>query len=200
MSRRVLLAALTALLLSGSAAAAEPPTAPGIGVGVRAGLERLLYARCLTPDAGAALNRLVESGRLASVLPREWTLTRGAVGSEEIGIEVRDPAQHLHAVTLALVERGDAAPDGRGRNLIFYLSPSASAADAPARPILLALAAAFDAAIPDSAIQPCAGKDAPRGERRYPRRVALLGGLAEIAIVLAAIGYGLRALHTVPPP
>lgn len=173
------------------AAPASEASQPGVGSRLVARLERLLSARCLTPEAGRTLTDLVAAGGLQPVLRSDFTLVRGDIRVDQIELEIRDQAQHSYGIALALAGSRGGAPDGQGRNFLFYLTPSPEPPNERARTALLAVAAVFDEAIPDTAIQSCSGKDTPSGERRYPRTLSLAGAVVDVLIVLTATVFGL---------
>jgi hypothetical protein len=186
--------AIGATTCAGAATAPEA-SQPGVGSRLMARLERLLSAKCLTPDAGRTLTELVAAGRLQPVLPSDFTLVRGDIRADQIELEIRDQAQHSYGIALALAGSRGGTPDGQGRNFLFYLTPSPESPNERAAQALLAVAALFDEAIPDAAMQSCSGKDAPRGERRYPRTLSLAGAVVDVLIVLAATVFGLRVVR-----
>jgi hypothetical protein len=158
-------------------------------------LDRMLSPRCLTPAAGAALTRVVAAGGLQPVLQDEFTIVRGDVGGQQIELEIEDRIHHSYGVTLALPGTKSGRPDGEGQRFLFYLTPT-TAPNPRATTALLAAAALFDGAIPDTALAQCSGGGGEtHADRRYPRALALASALADVVIVLAATLFGLRAIR-----
>ena len=129
------------------------------------------------------------------VLSSDFTLVRGDIRVDQIELEIRDDGQRPYGIVLAFAGARGGEPDGRGRNFLFYLTPSDAPRNDRARAALLAVAALFDRAIPDTAIQSCSGADTPRGERRYPRTLSLISAVVEALIVLTALLFGLWAVR-----
>lgn len=169
------------------AGATPEPTAES---GVRAWVARWTLPRCLTPDAGRALNELREAGRIAAALPAGWTLTGGEIGSDAIVVEVADRDGRRHRITLASSRAGGPRPDAHGRTFAFLLGDPPPAA----RDALLALATLIDRAIPDAALRPCSGHDAHAGADHAGRWRSLLSAALQAAILAAAIAFGIAAL------
>jgi hypothetical protein len=165
---------------------------------------------CLTPAVGSALSEVVAAGGLTPVLAAEFTLARTSIQGNHIEVEIRDRDQRAYAVTLALPGSGYGEQHDKGRLFLFHLAPPAGPPNPRATAALLAIASIFDAAIPDTALVPCPQTDRPRerehqapaetgqpqarGERRYPRWLALAGAAAQLAIIVAACLYGAWAL------
>jgi len=193
-----LLLALWAALVALTPAQAEPDAAAGNGASwtqrLRDRVDRLLLPRCLTPDAGRALQALVAAGALQPVLANEFTLLRGDVGGDRIELEIEDAAHQPYGITLALPGTRSGTPDGHGQRFLFYLKAPASPPSPRARAALLAVAALFDGAVPDSALAPCGGGDETPTERRYPRALVLAGAALQVLAIAAAILFGLRAI------
>jgi hypothetical protein len=106
----------------------------------------------LTPAIGSVLQQ-VSSDALQPVLRGGFTVTRVDVFGDTIELEIRDQARAKYGVTLALSSSArDTPPDGRGRNFLFYVVPSDGPANPAATTALLAAAARFDEAIPDTAL------------------------------------------------
>lgn len=192
----------------------------GLAVAVRA----QSASRCLTPEVEHALGPLVEGGGLQSALGQEFRLTRGDSGGNQIELEIQDQAQHPYGLVLALPESRSGPSDGAGLRFAYYLDPAA-ASNPGAKAALLAAGAIIDRAVPDTALQPCsqqpAGSEAdvdnapavappaeagaqsanssqPRPQRRYPLALALGSAIAQIAVVLVAILYGVWAVASLP--
>jgi hypothetical protein len=198
------------------------------GLVVLAGLAAAARAestgRCLTPEVEQALGPFVGGGALSPVLGKEFRLTRGDIGGNQIELEIQDQAQHSYVLDLALPESRSAPPDGAGRRFAYYLDAPA-ASNPGAKAALLAAASILDQAVPDTAIQPCSqpavgeaevggapdrgavpvagstNTDQPqaRPADRYPRALALGSAVAQIAILLVAIVYGMRVIASMPP-
>jgi hypothetical protein len=64
---------------------------------------------------------------------------------------------------------------------------------------LLAAAALFDQAIPETALERCTGTE-QQGDRRYPRALILASAVLEVLVILAAVVFGLRAIRPVGGP
>jgi hypothetical protein len=157
-------------------------------------LDHALMARCLTPAAEQAMSGVVASGALHSVLGSDLSLVNGVVRASQIEVEIADRAQRSYRITLALPGVQEGKPDGEGRQFLFYL-----AATNPPHPrasrALLEIAASFDKAIPETALIRCSGTTEPQGDPRYPLGLALGSALAELAIIVTAMVYGLRAVR-----
>jgi hypothetical protein len=169
---------------------ARPMQAQGFGW-----LERLGAAvadRCVTAEAGRALSEVVASGALAPILGDELTLVRGDVRANQIEVEVRERAQRAYVVTLVTSGAAAGPVAGRGRNFDFVLAPAPD--DPRTRAALLAIATAFDAAIPDRALARCTGGGESQADPRYPLPLILFSAVAQILVIAAAVVFGLRAL------
>jgi hypothetical protein len=190
--RTILLACLAGVVVAAGGAWAATPPEPSADTGVRARLARWMLPHCLTPEAGRAVNALRESGSVAAVLPEGWSLTGGEIRSDAIVVEIGERDGARHAVTLALPGSTPARhADARGRTFAFAV---AGAPPPAARKALLDLAASFDAAIPDAALQPCSGHDTSPADDLGTRRRSLLSAMLQAAILVAAIAFGLAAL------
>ena len=171
---------------------AEPSSEGRVGRLVqrfRDSLDRVLVPRCLTPEAARVMSELVARGALRPVLGQEFTLERGDVRGSEIELEIRDGAGQSSSIVLTLAGSSGGRADGQGRLFRFYLQSTASSRAAQA---LLEVAALFDQAIPDTALERCAGG----GEHRYPRVLILASALAQWLVIAAAVIYGLAALRS----
>ncbi len=192
----------------------------GVAVGARAESA----SRCLTPEVEHALGPLVEGGGLQSALGQDFRLTRGDIGGNQIELEIQDQAQHPYGLVLALPESRSGPSDGAGLRFAYYLDPAA-ASNSGAKAALLAAGAIIDRAVPDTALQPCSqpavreagvgaapdGATVPvagatstdnaagRPPGRCPRALALGSAVAQIAVVLVAILYGVWAVASLPP-
>jgi hypothetical protein len=171
-----------------------------------------------------ALGPLVEGGGLQSALGKEFRLTRGDIGGNRIELEIQDQAQRPYGLVLALPESRSAPPDGAGLRFAYYLDPAA-ASNPSAKTALLAAGAIIDRAVPDTALQPCsqqlarsgaevegapdaappaaagapsADNPQPPPHRRYPLALALGSAIAQIAVLLVAILYGVWAVASLP--
>jgi hypothetical protein len=198
-ARRLLLLACCLIPLVGAPAGAQPaagePNVPSLAHRLLDRLDRALSAECLTPAAGRVLSDLIAAGRLEPVLQSELTFAKGAVGSQQIELEIRDQAQRPYGVTLALPGTKVGTPDGQGARFLFYLSASPGPPNPRATRALLAAAVLFDGAIPDTALGRCAGGDESHTDRRYPRTIALASAMVEVSIIVAAIVFGLFAIR-----
>ena len=141
------------------------------------------------------MEELVATGALQPVLASDFTLVGGSVRAQEVELEIQDRDRHSYRITLALAGSNRGTPDGQGARFLYYLAASERPPNPRATTALLALAALFDGAIPETALARCAGGDAPRGDRRYPRRLALASAVLEWSIVMASILYALRAIR-----
>jgi hypothetical protein len=107
------------------------------------------------PHLGPAVGSLLQAAAdhaLQPVVQNGLTVTRVDIHDDAIEVGVHDAHDAAYAVTLALPSaKHGARPDGRGRNFVFYLSPS-SGISRDAATALLASAALFDEAIPESAL------------------------------------------------
>jgi hypothetical protein len=162
--------------------------------GLAGRLDRMLVARCLTPEAARAMSDAVARGELEPVLGNEWTLERADLRGSAIDLEIRDPAGRAHTVTMALPGGASGSPDGQGRLFRFHLGESSSP-DPRADRALLGLAALFDRVIPETALERCAGGDERRGEGRYPLALVLASAFLQLLVIAAAILFGLRAVR-----
>ena len=162
-------------------------------------------ARCLTPAAGDALRAVVESGALRGVLGSDFQLERLNVTGDTIELVIEDKAQQQHGLTLALPEADRGAPDGQGRQLVYFLTTPSAQRRPDVSEVLLAAATLFDQALPASAIVNCGGEVAPSptpapavvaGESS--RAVALTSAALQIAVVVAAILIGLSVVRSRP--
>jgi hypothetical protein len=107
----------------------------------------------LSPAVGQALQDAATDA-LQPVLRSGFTVTRVDVRDDEIELEIQDQRSSPYGITLALRgSKRSAAPDGQGRNFLFYFTPSPAPANPDAATALLAAAARFDQAIPDTALQ-----------------------------------------------
>jgi hypothetical protein len=158
-------------------------------------IDQSLLHRCLTPEAGSAMNDLVATGALKPVLGDDLVLASGAVRGDQIELGFQDRQSRSIALTLALPGAKSGEPDGRGERFLYYLSAPADLTPA-VRTKMLAAAALFDGAIPDTALRRCAGGEAPKADPRYPRSIALGSAVVELMIVLVAVVFGLRATRT----
>lgn len=185
------------LLASGNRGAADSAGDAGTSSLWRSftsGVDRALVSRCLTPAAGTAMSELVAAGTLKPILGDAFTLKRGHVGGDAIQIELEDPLQRLYVLTLSPAGARTEEPAGRGARFWFYPAPT-NPPDPRAQEVLLALAARFDAAIPDAAFAPCAGTNQPGEDPRYPRRLALASAVVETLIIIAAVLFSLRTIR-----
>jgi hypothetical protein len=193
-------ALLCCVAMFGRTAPARADSAAGAGSAqpaVRRFLDRLdqwARPRCLTPDAGRAMQDLVAAGALQPVLGTELSLAGGNVGPNQIDLEIEDQSHHAHAIAMALPGARGGTADGEGRHFLYYLKGRPDAANSRPTTALLAIASLFDEAMPDSAFGGCSGGSEAQGDRRYPRAIALASAILELGIVLAAILYGLRAI------
>ena len=163
-----------------------------------------LLPRCLTPAVGQVLQDLVAAGKLQALLSNEFTLMSGNVGADQIELKIQDPAQHLYAIALALPGSKSGQPDGQGRNFLYFVEAPGSPPNPRATQVLLAIASLLDAAIPDTAIERCAGTgeahdgggpSESHADRRYPRALALASAVVQVLIIAAAIAFGLYAIR-----
>lgn len=177
------------------AESADGDGAPSLMRRLADSIDRSLVARCLTPDVGTAMSQVVASGALKPVLTSDLALTRGNVGGQEIEIQIEDSSHQAYTLTLALPGARADEPAGRGTRFWFYLAPS-NPTNARARDALLALAGLFDAAIPETALVACGGRDQPREDPRYPRSLALGSAVVEALIIIVALIFGLRAIRS----
>lgn len=191
---RLLCVASLLIAVTAQAQHAAPAQPPALVDRVLERIDRSLLHRCLTPEAGRAMSDLVAAGALAPVLGSDLTLARGDVRGDQIELVFHDQAQHSYSITLALPGAKTGQPSGKGARFLFYVDPSP---DMNPRVVdtMLAAAALFDGAIPETALQRCAGADAPQADPRYPRAIALGSAVAEVLIVLFAIVFGLRAIR-----
>lgn len=192
--RTTALVSLAIVGLAVTTARAATPSEPSAGTGIRARLARDMLPHCLTPDAGRALNALRESGRVAATLPEGWSLTGGEIRSDAIVVEIGDRDGARHAITLALPGSTQAkGAEARGRTFAFAVTGTPLPS---ARKALLDLAALVDEAIPDTALQPCSGHQPSPGDDVATHRRSLLSASLQMAIVVAAITFGLAALRS----
>jgi hypothetical protein len=176
---------------SGAALAAVAPR-PTLLQRLFARVDDLVATRCLTPASGEALQGAVAAGALQAALGEGFELSKGGIQPHHIDIEIRDGDGNAHVVRVAIRGSESAAADGAGGVFDFYLRDSA--ADPRARQALLAIAAAVDAAIPETTLERCAGAGAPHAERRYPRLLALSAAVLQVLVVTAALIFALRVL------
>ena len=196
MSRPIVAVRIALVVCIGFAAVAgaraSTPPERSAGSGVRAFLARRMLPHCLTPDAGRVVNELRERGRVAAELPEGWSLTGGEIRSDAIVVEIGARDGERHGVTLALPgSTHGRRPDAHGRTFAFSVTGTPPPA---ARKALLDLATLFDAAIPETALQPCSGHEPSSDDDRAPRWRSVLSTALQMAIILAAIAFGLAAL------
>lgn len=166
-------------------------------------------ARCLTPEAGAALRTVAESGALAGALGPRLRLAKLNIAGATVEIVVSDAAQREHGISLALPEADRGTPDGQGRQLWYYLAAPRGDRSPDATRALLAAAALVDQALPPSAIVLCGGDPRPAPaletapiESGSSRAHALVSAALQIAIVITAVWVGLsvtRSRDASPP-
>lgn len=163
-------------------------------------------AWCLPPALSKVFEDLVAAGALRQAFGDRFVLEGIDVRRDEIEVSIKDASAVRYAVTLAL-EEGDRhrRPDDRGRHFLFYLAASATPPSAPAKAALLAAASIVDNAIPENALQRCGGDQsaaptAPPLHQGYPLALALASAAAQIAIIVAAVVFGLGAIRSRAAP
>ncbi len=109
--------------------------------------------RYLTPAVGRMVHDAAAEA-LEPILRGGFTVTHVDVGRDTIELAIRDADHGEYGITLALPgSKREQPPDGRGRNFLFYLAPAGNGSNPTASSLLLAAAARFDQAIPDTALQ-----------------------------------------------
>lgn len=158
-------------------------------------------SRCLTPEAGLALQRVVATGALHGVLGPKLKLQKLNVTGQHVELAVSDERQREHGITLALPNATSGPADGQGRQFSYHLTPTADHPSEVAN-ALLAAAALFDQAIPQTAIVSCAGDPLPPVEQKAAiqeagssRGVAFVSALAQIAVLVVATVVGLYVVR-----
>src|SRR5262245_14282098 len=95
------------LYAEAGAGAQHAPAAPSL----LARLDQFLVTRCLTPDAGRALQDLVATGALRPALDNDFTLTTVDLSANQIFVKIEDRAQRSYGITLALAGAKGGKPD-----------------------------------------------------------------------------------------
>jgi hypothetical protein len=109
--------------------------------------------RHLTPAIGRMVHDAAAQA-LQPILRGGFTVKDVEVRRDTIEVVIRDTDHGEYGITLALPDaKRDGTPDGRGRNFLFYLAPAENGSNPAASSVLLAAAARFDQAIPDTALQ-----------------------------------------------
>jgi hypothetical protein len=194
-----------------------------VSVALLVGAHSAAAATCLTPEVGRVLSDLVAAGALQRALGDDLRLTGGNVGGNQIQLDIEDRAQRAYALVLAIPASRNGLPDGAGRRFAYYLDASPQPPQPAARAALLAAAAIVDAAVPDTALQPCSQPETdaapkappaadsavepgmtstspnpPPSAHRVPRAFALAGAVAQLAALAAAIFFGVRVVGSPP--
>lgn len=158
---------------------------------------------CLTAAAEPALKDLFASPAFHDALGPGRHLEGANLRGEEIELRVADTHRE-QGIRLALTERSERAPDGRGQRFVYYLDPDSGSGDLESNRALLSVAALVDRTIPSSALAECntpreahatAEKQrAPYGEG-YPRALALFSAGVQILALLAAVWFGTHTIR-----
>ena len=178
-----------------AAPAAANAAAPSRLQRLLARVDDALATRCLTPASGEALQRAVAAGALQPALGDAFRLEKGDIQPQHIEIAIRGRDGASHVVRLAIAGSESGTPAGAGSIFEFFLRGPGDPPDQETRAVLLAAAAAVDAAVPAATLERCAGSGAPHAERRYPRALALGGAALQVLAIAAAVLFALRTLR-----